>query len=311
MLREDGLYPFGLPFARFMPLNDDKTIPVPIRIIGGAGPFDFSGEANPAAIPLITKIDNGAEETVNINLSGVVSISAVTLQELVDAINLAAPTDITASIDATTTRLKLAYDESDYADIGYVQVYGAAALIARIGQGKGCKFVKTDTLKSFGEEPVVKDEEVFTTTDAKGLDTSVISDGYRKGFTANIVDTAEDWELLALLEGGDYNDGTDSNPIAYEPPTSESEKIYFYAEVYYVYYTEGENKEADIIGYVQKLCRTCKGSVGGKNHERGFADGNYVVKGTSYKDENGDLFSDMKLVKLTPVQYAALNLETV
>lgn len=304
-LRDNARYAFGLVFARFMPLNDDLTIPIPSRILGDIGPFDFSGVTNIAAVPFITKIDNGAAETVTIDLSGAVDPSAVTVAELVAAINLASPTDVIASIDVTTNRIKIAYDGTDTPT--YLQVYGEAAKLSFIGQGLGCKFIKTDTLKSLGDTPIVKDEETIPTTDAKGLDTEIISDGYRKGVTAPMVDAAEDWELLAIIEGGHYDETTG----AYDVPTSEDEKIYFYVEAYYTRYTKGVNKEADIRSYVQKFIRSCKGAVNDRTHERGWADGNYNIVGTSYKDENDILYADTTLTNLTVEEYEALDVYNV
>ena len=309
MLRDTARYAFGLVFTRIMPLNDDLTIPTTIRILGGSGPFDYSGEALPAAIPLITKIDNGAAETVNVDLSGVVDITAVTVTELYTAINLASPTDITASEDGTTSRIKFAYDATE--DPGYVQVYGACALVAMVGQGLGAKFVKSDTWTSQSDTPILKDEETFTTTDAAGIDTEVLSDGYRKGLTATIVDTAEDWELKQMLEGGHYDDGNVSGIIDYDTPTSEDSKVYFFMESFYTQYTKGTNKVADLVGYVKLLIRTAKGSVGDSSHERDFGDGNYTITATSYKDENGVLYGDANSRQLTKTEYADLDVYDV
>ena len=83
--------------------------------------------------------------------------------------------------------------------------------------------------------------------------------------------------------------------------------IYFFCELFYTRYTRGENKEGEIVSYVQKLFRSCKGTVGEKVHERGFMDGNFTIKGTSYKDENEVLYGDTKLTELTTEEYQALD----
>jgi len=294
-----------------MALNDDLTIATPDRMIGGAGPFDFSGESDTTAVPITTKIDNETAVTRTIDVStgvGSVDESAVTVAELLLALNTAwlvsTAVPITASDEAVTGRLKLA---SNAGTPSYIQVYGRAAEIALLGQGKGLKFIKTDTLKSFNDTPTQKEEETFTTTDAGGIDTEILTDGYRKGFTASVVDAAEDWELLALIEGGTYNDTTK----LYEVPTSNNSKIYFTVEVFYSQYAEGTNKEADLVGYVKKVFRTCKGAPGDTTHERGFADGNYTVSGTSYKDESDVMYGDSYKQQLTVVQYEALDVYNV
>lgn len=309
-LNNTARYAFGLEFARLMPLNDDLTIPTATRIIGGAGPFDFSGVTLSTAVPLTVKIDNGSAQSLTVDISSAVSQSAVTVDELVTALDTTftgAGLDLDASKDTTSdNRLKIESTNTATPPT-WVQIYGQCAELAGIGQGRGVKFVKTDTLKSIGVSPLQKDEETFTTTDAKGLDTEILTDGYRKGFTSTVVDSAEDWELLSIIEGGDYDETNET----YENPTSEDSKVYFFMEAYYAQYSQGINKEADLVGYVKELYRTCKGTIGDKTHERGFADGNYNITGTSYKDENENLLGDIKLEKLTIAEYEALNLETV
>ncbi|KKN63344.1 hypothetical protein LCGC14_0502920 [marine sediment metagenome] len=307
--RATARYGFGLVFTRFMPLNDDLTIPIPERILGGAGPFDFSDVDSIAAVELITKIDNEAAETVTVDLSGVVDPTAVTVAELFAAINVAGPTDLTASEDATTGRIMMAYDLSD--DVGYVQIYGECAEIAMFGQGFGVRFVKSDTLKSLNGIPNMKDEEIFETADAMGLDTTAISDGYRKGIAITFVDSAEDWDLLALMENGYHVESNEDGNEEYDTPTSEDSKIYFFCEVFYTQYTRGENKEGEIVNYVQKLYRTCKGNVGESSHERGFMDGNFTIIGTSYKDQDENLFGDTRRTKLSIEAYQALDVYNV
>ena len=69
MLKVDGKYNFGIVFARIMALNDDLTIPENDMIVGGAGPFDFSGVSAIAAVPLKVKLDNAAVQSLTVDLS--------------------------------------------------------------------------------------------------------------------------------------------------------------------------------------------------------------------------------------------------
>lgn len=309
MLKEDARYGFGLKFARFMALNDDKTIPRVDRMVAGAGPFDFSGVTDISDVVATVKIDNGLEVDLSIDLSGASLQSAVTAAEYAAALNvalLAASIDLEATVSGATGRVELQTTlTSDLPEI--VQFYGEGAKLAKFGQGFGLKFVKSDTLKSLGDTPTQKDQEEFTTTDANGLDTEILTDGYRKGFSASIVDAAEDFELLALIEGGTYDPVTG----IYEVPTSSTRKVYFCCEAFYAQYAQGTNKEADLVGYVGKLFRTCKGTPGDKTHERGFADGNYTITGTSYKDEDGVVHGDTKITKYSIEDYEALDLWNV
>lgn len=311
-LRTDAKYWFGLPFARFMPLNDDLTIPTATRMFGGTGPFDFSGVANISAVALTIKLDNGTATSIVVDLSAAVSASAVTVAELVTALTTqATPALSTLSIAASSatgkngsTRIKLAStDTSTTPD--YIQVYGELATTAKFGQGLGLKFVKSDTLQTGSFTPVVKEDETITVTDAKGKDTEIITDGYMKGLTATIVDTAKDHELAVLMFGGSYSSGS------YEAPTSDSTRYYFYAEFYWPYYSKGTNQEADLVGYIQKTVRIAKGSLGDEEHSREWTLGNYTMTATTYKNESGTLEGTFYEDELTTSAYNALNLTTV
>ena len=297
----DAKYDFSVCFVRITPLNDDLTQPEPSNIIGGVGPFDYSGEASAAAIPFKSKIDTGAVETVNIDLSLVSDISAVTVSELVSAINTAAPTDLTASAEAVTGRLKIAYSGTGSPSI--VQVYGPAATIADIGQGKGVRVVSIDTMQSISDAPIVKDEETFTTTNANGVDTEVISDGYRKGISGSLTDTARSWLARSIIEGGNYEEES----LIYTPPTSATRKIYFKLEIFNAIYDVGTQKEANRVGYVQQEIYSCKGTFGDRTRERGFT--NWVYNYTATVDSN--IGADSKETELTVAQYEALELDKI
>lgn len=306
-VRTSARYVFGILWLRLMALNDDLTLPSPDRIIGGAGPFDFSGIATPAAIPLSINLDNGVVETHNINLvaPAVGDISNVTVAELVAAITAAGFADITASADITTGRLLLVYSGTEA--VSYMQVYGLFARTARIGQGRGCQFIKSNTIETFNITPVRKDEERIPVTDAQGKDTEIITDGYRKGYTGVITDTAVDMDMLSLIEGGDIDPVTGE----YTDPTSESEKIYFYIEAFYGKYSEGENKEADMVAVERSFYKSCKGSEGDSTHERNWDKPVYNITGTSYKDENEDIEGASSRLELTIEDWEALDVANV
>lgn len=306
-------YGFGLKFARFMPLNDDQSFPTSSNVVGGAGPFDFSslptGMVN-TAIPFIVKIDGDDPITLDVDLSGAANIAAVTAAEVAAALDVAfageSPAlDLDASVD-TNGRIKIATTlTSD--EPAWVQVYGYGAQVTMFGQGFGLKFVKSNTLRTLTSSPVAKEEETFTTTDADGIDTEVITDGYRKGSSNTFVDTAEDWELVSLIEGGVINaDGV------YEAPTSETAKVYFFMELFYAQYRKGSNKVGDITGYRGELYRSCKGTVGDRVHEQGFMDGNFTVTGTAFRDPStGAILPDYRNTPYTVEEYLALDLENV
>ncbi len=307
MERNETAYIFGLEFTRLMALNDDQTIPRPDRLIGGGGPFDFSGAADTSAVELITKLDNADEETVTLDLSSVGDIKKVTVAEVVGAINAKTPTNLTAAEDTATKRLMLVCTDGN---VKYVQVYGEAAMIAKFGQGKGLRFVKIETLKSLGETPTKKESETFTTTTAKGKDTEIIGDSYRKGCTGTLVDAAENLEMRELVEGGVFVPDGDGGGT-YSVPTSETQKAYFFMEAFYGKYREGQSKESDQSGYRKDLFRTCTGDFGDSNHGREWMDSNYTFTATTYTDENGELLPDMDIVHMSVAKFEALDVKNV
>lgn len=312
MLRTSAEYVAFLKFLRFLPLNGDKTIPTPIRTLGGTGPFDFSVATNPginpAAVPITFKSDNGTPVTVNIDVAtgyGAVNESAVTVDELFAAIAAETPTNITASKDATTLRIKIALTTPG--SVKYLQVYGAAALIAGFGQGYGSLFIKSDTGQSFGVTPTMKESSELSIQDSNGKETSIMTDSYKKGDAIEYVDTALDFSMRALIEGGGWNSTTKK----YEDPHSESVKPYFMAEAFYALYNKGENKEADLIGYVQETFRTMSGQLGAATHDYNINPNNITLTATNYTDETGVVHGSKFAEKLTVAAYNALNVTTV
>lgn len=312
MAMRDGAstrYTFGSVMALFTPRNDDKTTPAADNIVGGIGPFDFSGFTDPTKIPFTVKIDSENAVDLEVNLSGASAIGAVTPAELavaLDAAFVAKTLDLDASVDSAG-RIKISTTlTTDVPD--RVQVYGEGAKIAMFGQGFGMKIVKMDTERTITVSPIVKDSETIATTDSKGLDTELITDGYRKGATVSFVDTADDWELLTLMKGGYINEDGE-----YEAQLPDQSFVSFIAEFYAEQYRKGTNNQGDHTGYVRYLHRNCKGSPSGDStRERGWMDGNYTFTGVPYTDPDDDtMYADFAMAQLTIEEFEALDLANV
>lgn len=304
-MRNVARFVFGLNRLRLRALNDDFTRSTIDRIIGGTGPFDFSGYATPEAIPLTIKFDNLAESTVNVDLSaGVVSLAAVTVDELVTRVNLAAPTDMLASKEIATSRFMLAYDSSDDPDV--IQVYGAFAKYARIGQGFGTKYLKSNTMISFSESPTVKEDEVIEIAPASGNVIDVTIEGYKKGFAGTLVDSAEDFQIIELVEGGFI----DANG-AYFDPDEDSARTLFEMEIFSPVYVDGSNLEPDIDSWEQIIYQKCSGSIGERVKEKNFMRINYAIKGTSHIDNTGVRTGAIIRKPLSIAQWTALDFDNV
>ena len=309
-LKENARFAFGLKYVRAFALNPDFTKATPLRTIGGVGPFDFSGVADNEKVELIVKVD-GTEYETEVDLSGAGSASAVTVTEIVTALNIVftdvtTPIALVASAEAKTNYLLIKTTESEGHEPVAIQIYGELANLVGIGQGFGTKILVSDTIRTMGETAVRKDSERMTTTDGNGDDTDMITDGYYKGCTMSIVDTAEDWEMYALFEGLiiDADGGMDS-------PTFATKRPYIGVEQYYEKYAQGQNHESDLLGYRKKEYFKCKGMGGDSSHEYGWSDGNYSVDAVTFRDSAGVLQPAWHRDELTIDDFNALMLESL
>ena len=308
-IRDSARFAYGLPILRLIPLNDDMSLPVAAAIaggsgagyvMGGAGPFDYSGVDSEGAVALNLKIDNATVEALNVDVSAAVDTGAVTVDELVTALT-AISANWTFSKDTATGRLKGVPTSGDY-----FQAYGEFAEIAMFGQGKGLKIIKSNTVRSFNTTPTQKDDQTQSTTDASGKDTEVIRSGYRKGFTGTIVDTARDPEMMAF-EGGANNETLGT----YERPGIASEKVAFMVEAFQAKYAEGANKEPDLVSYIKKTYRSCVLTVGEEPQGDAFTDQTYQVIGTPYKTPAGVSYADTLEEDLSITAFQALAVDEV
>lgn len=282
-LRENGArYVYGLSRLRVRALNDDLTSPAADNMIGGAGPFNFSGAVSLGAVTGYLKKDNGATQSFTIDLDDVgITPAAVTVDQWVTAmaagLTAAGITGYTASKASTTNRAKLVSATGTY-----VQFWGEAAKFAMFGQGKGLKAVACDTMQNFSESPTMKDDETKVITDANGKDTEVIKEGYKKGWTGSAVDSAEDYELMELIESG-----TIDAAGAYHDPDSSTKKIMVEVEVYNPIYGYGTNDEDQIVAWRHMKYLKAKGSVGENSLSSEFGTKTYNLTGVNYKDAAG------------------------
>ena len=284
-IRESGArYSFGLSRTLLRALNDDLTRPEVTNVIGGAGPFDFTSfSSDYTKIPMTLKVGSAVAQSLEFDLTAAVSKSAVTVDELVTSITAALTaesiTGWTFSKDATTGRIKAVNTTTG----AYVQVYGAGARIMRIGQGKGIKAIKSNTLQTLTATPRLKEDTEHAITDANDKDTEVIKEGYTKGFDGSIVDTAEDFEIMELAESGTLS----ADGKTYTAPVSSTKKVMFEIETWNPLYAYGTNAEDQIVGWEHKTFRAVKGALGENTKQAGFGTYTYTLKGVAYKTSAG------------------------
>jgi hypothetical protein len=288
-MRESGArYNFGLKRLRIRARNDDQTLPTPANMIGGAGPFDFSDEVDPTAIPAYIKKNGDPVIELEVDLDGAASadLAAVTVAEWFAAINAAlaahspAITAYAASAQAVTGRAKFVLSSPVSGD--YVQVWGAAFKIAMFGQGKGLKASCSDTVTTLELSPTAKEDTTQSVTDANMKDVEVLIEGYKKGLTGTLVMTDEDFELMELIESG-----TIDSAGAYIDPDSGTEKVTFEIETWNPIYGSGSNLEDEIKGWTHMHVMAVKGSIGADSFAGGHRAKNYSLTAVNYKDAAG------------------------
>lgn len=288
-MREAGArYKYGLSRLRIRALNDDKTTPSPANMIGGAGPFDFSGAVAPATVTAYIKLNGEAVIELEVDLDDVgITIGAVTVAQWFAAINAAlaahtpAITGYAGSAQAVTGRAK--FVKSSPAAGDYIQVWGEAFELAGFGQGRGLKAIASDTAQSLDNSAVVKADTTQTTTDANMKDTEVIIEGYKKGITGTLVDTAEDFEMMALIESGTLS----ADGLVYTDPDTGTKKVMFDIESWNPLYGSGTNMEDQMVGWEKVHLRALKGSIDADAQKAGFQPITYKLTGVNYKDAAG------------------------
>ena len=307
--RTNSVYELGLPDVVLLALNLDLSEPSPSNIIGGVGPFDFSGEVDTAAVPITIAIDTAKYE-FTVDIAGIteVTLTAVTAAQIVTALTAAAAAEtpavpITVTVDETTSYIKIVATAAETTKM--LQVYGDLPRVLGIGQGFGVKLFVIETAQSADGTPVMKDSERITVTDGSGHDTDVVTDGYIKGTTETVVDVAHDLEVKGLMNGT-FSDGT-----TLRSGTSDDSHPTFLMEYYFPKYKSGENAKGDIFGYRKKKFGRCKGALGDASNKNEFSLASYTVNTRTWTNASGKIMDAWNESELTIAAFDALNLEAL
>lgn len=301
---------FSVEGFRVIRKNPDGSTPTATRMLGFGAPVDLSSLSGSSyAADLTIKIDQ-AEQTKSVDFSAAATKTAVTVDEAVTAINAAAFTDITASKDAGTGRLKLVSAASGAV---YGQVYGDLAKLLDFGDsiakgGNGLKFVKCFDNTSEITLPLnVEDKTENGIESGDGTRREIVTEAKLKGMnpTATLDDT--DYELLSVIQGGNFDETTST----YEVPTSDSKPPVFYVEVFNYLYDSGSNvKESWKYVEMTKL-HSCTGIQG--DITKSSASWNQLplnLTATEYTDPDGKKWQAWTPRNLTKSEFEALHVET-
>lgn len=304
-LRNDAEFEFAPVGARVIVNNPDGSMPTTTAgALSAAGTFDFSGVVSIAAVSITVKIDNAAAVTDTIDLTAAVDDAAVTPAEFVAAFNAVGSIGPGSSTTASVVDGRVKVVKPTPGATKYLQVYGEAAELAGFGYGYGAVILPIQTQQSIADAPTQKESERLAITDSLGLDTAIITRGYRTGATLTLTDTAMDQELRAVLEGGTWNPTTK----VYSVPTSSSTKPTFTFESWSGIYEKDDNLEANMVGYLQKVSRACTGTFGERAGDRNLQARTYTINVTPYRDPStGTRYPDTDETTLTVAAFDALD----
>jgi hypothetical protein len=316
MLSVDARREGPVIFARIRPNNPDGGIPLVTRTVGGIGPFDFSDAVAPGAVTIQVKTDNGAWVNDTIDLDDeLINISAVTVAQLFAAINTAAVTNITASSESGTGRIKLALTTPGAAK--YLQVRGEVAIYAGFGGVDGelgytTEFRKIDTMASVADADVNHDSERLEWVDGTGDVSAIITKSYKTSKNLTLTDNADDMNIRAMSEGGQFfDDGYTAE--GYKEPLPSAEKPVLTLEWFAEVYASDDNNQGNVLGYNWYRANSVKHvSTTDNPGDRSAHQFGYLYSAVPYRNPL-DNVKDATAIKqfLTVTEYLALAPTTV
>ncbi len=295
-------------FHRIIQHSADGGKSLVTRVVSSSdGPFDFSAAAVPAAVTVTIKVDNGAVINETLDLSGVSSISAVTVAELVTAWTAASVTGYTGTAEAGTGFFKIAKTTPGTAK--YMQIGGELATYT----GMTSTIFKGDTQKSVAITPNMVDAERLETIDSLGKRTAVVASAYRTGSAPVIVDSAMSKELRAAIEGGTLTTVSGYTAKQYAAPGPDTVQPIVSIEVFYAMFAKNDNQATLPVGYLWNRYDSCKGTCGALAGDRNAQDWTYTFDAVPYRDPVAGTTdpTDEYSQELTVAEYAALDVFNV
>jgi hypothetical protein len=273
--------------------NPDGTPLSPTRVLGFYGTVDLSAYAPHYKAYLGVKINNNAEQYQAVDFSAALDVSAVTVQEMVDAINAAGFTDITASVDTATGRLLIIY--TGVGTCNFLQVFSvsndpefAAELDFGQGQtfnGQGARYFEAfDNTRTINLPKNIKDTEAIEKEAGDGSFIEVIIPGMVKGYNPVLTIKDDDYEIKQLIQSGEWIPATS----IYTPSlTTQTRKPIFGIIMFVPKYGKGSHLKEDEDGYLRKDIFSMTGYEADTMYEtKTLQEISYNCRATEYEDEN-------------------------
>jgi len=277
--------------------NPDGTPPTPDRVLGFYGTVDLSEYSPQNDAYLGMKIDNNTEEYLEVDWSAAADMTAVTVAEMVTAINNAGGTgftDITASVDTYTSRLLIQYTGSG--TVNFLQVFSvdthpdfAAQLDFGQGQefgGEGLMYYEAfDNTRTINLPKDIKDAEKIDNEAGDGTLIQVVSPAIVLGYNPVITIKDDDYPMKQLIQGGIWTSATST----YTPPlSSQTDNPVFSVIMFSPKYSKGSHKREDMAGYLRKYIFSMTGYEGDVTYDtKTLQEILYNCTATEWDDETG------------------------
>lgn len=297
--------------------NPDNTPISPTRIIGFYNTVDLSGYSGNSAY-LGVKINHNTEQYLVVDWSAAVDNTAVTVQEMVNAINAAGFTDITAAVDTATSRLRIYYSGSgtcNFLQVFSVDVDPTFASDLDFGQGQtfggeGAIYYEAfDNARTFNLPKNIRDVEQIENEAGDGTYIEVLVQAIIKGYNPVMTFKDNDYEIKHLIQGGTWIPATS----IYRPPlTSQTLKPTFSLIFFAPIYDKGTHNSEDMAGYLRKDIYNITGYEADDTHEtKALQEMSYNCRATEYKDENDVTVEFYQDQMLTVDQFNSLNVKSI
>lgn len=300
--------------------NPDGTPLSPDRVLGFYGTVNLS--LDPEYVHdhayLGVKIDSGAEDVQLVDWGAAVDDTAVTVAEMVTAINTAGFTDITAAPDAVTGRLLITYTGAGnptFLQVFSVDTHPDFAADLDFGQGQtfggaGAIYYEAfDNTRSIGLPKNIKDSEEIENEAGDGTLVTVVIPAILKGMDPVITTTDNDFRIKQLIQGGAWNETTST----YTPPlSSQTDKPIFSVHLFSPIYNKGTNQREDEAGYLYVRIPSITGLEGDETFDtKTLQEIAYNCKATEYEDENDVKQPFGTWQNLSSDEFIALDVENI
>lgn len=299
--------------------NPDGTPISPTRVLGFYGTVDLSDySVGGHDAYLGIKIDDGVEDIQLVDWTAALDYAAVTVAEMVTAINAAGFTNITASPDPATGRLLIVCTAP--AGINFLQVFSvsthpdfAADLDFGQGQefgGEGAYYRECfDDAKSLTLPNDLKDAENIESEAGDGTLITVMIAAIMKGKKPVLTFNDSDKQLKQMIQGGTW----DPDISTYTPPlSSQTRKPKFSIIAFSAIYNKGSSQREDMSGWQRLNLPMVTGIEGDSTLEaKTLQEISFACQASEWEDSSGVKQPCYTETNYTEAEYASLNPEAI